>query len=778
MIKNYVIIALRNLWKYRLYTAINILGLSMSIAFSLLILLFLQNEFSFDQFYPHKNSLYRVDILTLRNESPVARYARVPVPLTAEIKEEITHVRHASRYVGRPEFVRFQEQSFQEDIYYVDPDFLQMFSLKFIEGSATTVLDNPDKIVVSQSKAKKFFGSVQAVGKTLEIRGQRLVVSGVFRDLPSNSSLHCQLIAHISRHPVSDTFSQDWYMKIAPTFIQLTERVTSEQIRQSLRQFARRHLSYVKDENLEEVIQLTPLPSIHFDHTVDWPNASNILYSYILGGLLLLIIGISCTNYILLALANTTSRSKEVGLRKVMGASSYQIRWQFWGESLILIVIALGVALILSRLALPAFNQFTGRDLVRSSLLNGQVLIGLLLMLVLMAGLAGGYPALVLSNIIPQKILKGISQRKHRTSLGNYLITFQFVACIGMMIGGMVMYFQMEYVQTKDLGFNQEQLVLINTLNSQGIQSEKILERYRNELSDDPAIERISAFQGDFGTFRMNYVPDSVAINVTVVDHQFFDALEAELVEGRFFKELGREDSFAYIINEAMAQRVEPPVIGKPLDINVYGQIVGVVKDFHFESLEQRITPAIFMLGSNDYTSLMIRISPENIPGTLEKLKRTWQRAVGNDVFAYSFLDDKIGAQYARYQQWMNVVFFASLFGIALACLGLMGLTGLVAVNRTREIGIRKVLGASVVSILYLLSLDYVKLIGFALLIAIPIANYFVSEWLQNFAYRIEIRWWLYALPGALILLIASLSIVGQTWRAAIRNPVKSLRHE
>ena len=777
MLKNYLIISLRNIRKNKWYAAINVFGLSIGIAFSLLILLFLQDEFSFDKFHLHKDDIYRVEIMP--NGNMESRSSRTPWPMSVALKQEIPHITQATRYDSQPCFLEYQEKSFEEEVFYVDQDFVKMFTLEFVRGTPSSALDDPHKVLISTFLAHKYFGEQNPVGETLTLDDQSFTVSGVFKDFPANSSLHGQIFTRFENHPGTGGKSDGWDSQSIPVFVQLSPSVKPAQLSEPLDGFAKNHLDYNEAKNFKQVVHLTPLTDIHFDHTMKWHKVSNILYSYILGGLALLIVGIACINYVLLALANTTSRSKEVGVRKVLGATRSHIRWQFWGESQIIIFIAFLIALILTQLALPAFNDFTGKVLSLKAFADWKLLIGILGLIFFTALLAGGYPALVLSGILPQKILKGNASQKYKTAFGNYLITFQFTACLSLMIGVMVMFAQMRYIQTKDLGFDQEQIVLISTANSAEVKSEVVLERYRNLLNNDKGILQVSAMYGNIGTFRMSVEPDSVPLNFTMVDHNFFQTLDAELIEGSFFSSTSTNDHMLYVINESMAKRIEQkPVIGAPLDLSMDGKIIGVVKDFHFESLETQIMPMVFIKGKDQFDKILVKISPDNIPQTLEKLEKTWQTAVGDDLFSYTFLNEQLNTQYSSYQRWMKIILYATIFGVAIACLGLLGLTGMIAVNRTREIGIRKVLGASVSGILMLLSKGYLKLMLIAFVVAAPFANYFITEWLQNFAYKIDISWWMFALPGILILLIVLFTVGGQSLKTARQNPVESLRNE
>ena len=779
ILRNYLLLSLRNIRKNQWYTAINIFGLSISIVFSLLILLFLHDEFSFDQFHAHKDDIYRVDYATYRNDTLATRGSRTFWPLAAALREEIPTIDRFTRYISTELYVRYEHQSFDEEVFFVDPDFPKMFTLEFTEGTAETVLDDPNEMLISAAIAQKYFGDEEPVGKVVLLEDQPLTISGVFKDWPGNSSLRGQVFTRIEQHPDDEERADNWQARGVYTFVQLAPRTSPERLQVPLARFARNHLSYDEMEHFAGGLYLTPLTDIHFDHSVEWHNVSNILYSYLLGGLALLIIGIACINYILLALANTTSRSKEVGIRKVMGATRYQIRWQFWGESQLIIFVAFLMALLLTQWALPAFNDFTGKALSLTVITDWKLVLGISGLLLFTGMLAGGYPALVLSDVLPQKILKSSASQKYKTAFGNYLITFQFAACLSLMIGVLVMFAQMRFIQTKDLGFDQEQIVMISTTNSAGIKSETILERYRSLLSSEKDIAQISAMFGDFGGYKMSVVPDSVPLNFTLVDYNFFQTLDTELVAGSVFSNTSTNDPMLYVINEAMAKRVEQkPIIGAPLDISSDGRIIGIVKDFHFESLETQIMPMVFIKGSDSFDKLLVKVDPSNIPQTLDKLRLTWQATVGDDSFFYTFLDDQLTAQYGRYQRWMKIILSVSVFGIAIACLGLLGLTGMIALSRMREIGIRKVLGASVSGILLLLSENYLKLVVIAFVIAAPIANYFMTEWLQNFAYKVDITWWMFAFPGALVLLIVVFTISSQTLKAARRNPVDSLRYE
>jgi putative ABC transport system permease protein len=519
---------------------------------------------------------------------------------------------------------------------------------------------------------------------------------------------------------------------------------------------------------------------MHFDDGIKWLNVSNVKYSYILSGIAFAVLFIACINYILLSLAGSLSRSKEIGVRKVMGASGKMIRFQFFGESLILVGISCCISIVIVSLILPQFNSLMNRQLGIFQWTSFSWIIILFGIVMITGFIAGGYPALILSRLIPQKVLKSNANGNYKARFSLYLIVFQFSTCFVLLTCTMVMLSQMSMIQTKDLGFNRDQVVVVDLANDVGIPGSTILDNFRSELGNELEISKFSSMGSSFGSAsgsssRTDSTGKVFAINTNAVNFDFFEMLDIKLVEGRFFSRDHPSDieNHVFVVNESFV-RQEGRTVGQQL----YGRdIIGVVKDFNFQSLNNEVKPWAFSLSSGG-RQMLVKIQTDNIPTTIAKLERTWIKVVGSGRLPFTFLDDHINKQYERYTQWIRIISISAFLAIAITGLGLLGIISLAVINRTREIGIRKVLGASINSIVALFSNRYALLIVLAFIIAIPIANHFSTVWLQDFAYKTEIGFIHYVIPFLVVGVFTLVIIASQVVRAAKANPVDSIRYE
>lgn len=791
MIQNYFIVAWRNFLKRKFLSSINIIGLSFGIAFALLAFLFIYDELSFDTFYPNKDLIYRVDVQRYHNDVAQLddRSTSVPSIFHSSARQEVSEIDYLTRYNGFTKHLTVNNVKYSEKVHFVDEDFIRMFTPSFLKGSATSALRSVNNIVISDEKAIKLFGSLDVIGKTIETKQASYTVSGVFKSLPKNSTLEYHILTRHENYYGAEATPDSWNSSYGSVFIQRNPNASREALSASLNTLALANLppdtfpSYTRRTEFE----LLPMPDMHFDTHSRWNKTSNKRSSYILGSIAIMVLLVACLNYILLSLATSASRSREIGVRKVIGATRKMIRLQFLSESVVIIMISVPVSLLMLYLILPEFNSFMGRELSLPGV--GKVWVGALAAIILITGLlAGGYPAAALSHLVPHKILKGNTRGSYKTTFSGTLIVFQFTACLLMLICAVTMYNQMNMIETRDLGFNKEQIVAISTSNERAVPAKKIVDNFRTELASHQDIILISALAFDFGNIggtstKTNGKGEKTSEYYTWIDYDFFEMLEVKVIEGRVFSRnfadtVGRR----FVVNEAFANQLKSetglhtalgPMPNRPND-----EIVGVVENFNFESLEHEVKPIAFELGGGDGDQMLIKIKPDHIPATLATLEQTWQKVVGDNKITFTFFDEYITNQYKRYTQWIRLVTISTCLAIGIACLGLLGMISLAVINRTKEISIRKVLGASTATILTLFSKYYLRLIIVAFVLAAPTAYYLSMQWLHDFAYKIEIGWTNFVYPLGGIIALALIIVGSQVVKTTKINPAETLKTE
>ena len=800
MLINYVKVALRTMWRQRQGTVINILGLSVGMTVCLLIVLYVQDELSYDRFHTHAERIYRVAGEYDQGGEAVNRSALTTYLLAPDLEESFAAVEKVTRIDRSPAFVEFEGQQYHEEaVYWVDSTFLDIFSFPLLAGDAQTALDAPNAAIVSQTTAEKYFGSpAQAVGKVLTFFDSvSVMVTGVMEDMPGNSHLQADFL--VSLRTIEPLYP-DWVFKYRMgttlrTYLLLAEgsspRALEEQINRQVlenegeRAAQRRHyfLQALTDIHLES--QLTGEIT---------PNG-DIRYVYLFSIVALLVVLIASINYVNLATAYATKRAKEVGIRQAIGAQKKQIVMQFLSEAVLITSLAFLIAGLLTELSMPLFRDITGKDVSLHFLSNTTMMGSLFLIAPLVGVLAGSYPAFFVTSFSSVRALKGSHPKSSASTLRKGLVAFQFLASILLLIGTLVIFKQLHFLRHQKLGITTEQVLLV-PLPTTAIQQQ--YEPLKNRLLEDNRIISVtatnSALTQRVGGWRSYYLKGSeeeTLIPTLVVEQDFFRTLEANFVAGRDFSQDHPTDvSEAYIINET-AQKflnldapVNTPIVGAAFTGSEWSRknarIVGVVKDFHLASLHTEIQPLIFSLHSEQTMSvnlMVIRVTGDVI-GAVDHLKALWQDMNLERPFAYSFLDEDVYALYQAEERFLRIFTLFSIVALVIGGLGVYGLASFVAVQRTKEIGIRKVLGATVSHIVVLLSGDFTKLIFVAFLVATPLAHFMMQEWLQGFAYRTPISFWVFLVAGASILLITLLTVSIQSIRAALANPVDSLRNE
>ena len=787
MLKNYFIIAYRNLLKHRAITLINVVGLSVSIAVCTLIALYIWHELTYDRFHEKSDRIYRV-LMTPKKKKDI--YEKTPFMLAQWMKSSLPEIAQTMRVYQRDGVIKFEDKLFQEDITYVDSNFFDVFTFSLASGGEKEALSIPKKVVLNRAIATKLFGQSDALGKAVSIRIEGefydFVVSGIADDIPGNSSISFSILLSLETwgRIDQDYHRQTWNSLAPSTFIMLEEYTNETRLQEKLITLLQNDTEDPKWFNLH----IQPITDIHLNQRVSGGlnSTSSIIYIYILSSIGFFILLIAAINFTSLAIGSSTSRAGEVGVRKTFGATRIQLSWQFLGESLLMSLFSFITGGLLAYLLLSPFSQWVGQTLSFDDIWLHFLAIAL--GITLLTGLAAGsYPAFYLSKFRPALVLKNHLQVKEKNWLIRSLTVVQFTIAVLLSIFTITMNQQMQLLMTKNLGFDQEQVIEIDVPFREG---QQLMELYQTELSSESVILGVSAAWQKFGgggvsfqTLGITSTDDSIGGFSMGVNGKFLETLKIPLKMGRTFSPYaeGEENSNEILVNEALVKEFgwDDP-LGRKLSRTYHftdATIVGVVKDFHFQSLHESIEPLV-IYPTNSLTNLYVRITANNIPDKLALLEEKWQKIAPDLPFTYQFLDDTIEQQYQWEKRWADIVQYASVLAIVVAGLGLFGLSMLAAAQRVKEIGIRKVLGASAGSIIALLSRDYVKLILIAILIVIPVANYLIIEWLTHFAYRIEVAWWLFLMPALVVLCIALLSVSSQTWKAARHNPVDSLRYE
>lgn len=804
MIKHYIRIAFRNLAQQKVLSGINIFGLSVGIACFSLFLLYAVHEFSYDRFHVNANRIYRIVEWWQGGKREPGGYAWAYTPVPPAMKRDFPDVEYAVRLKGSDCFVKADNKVFHTSITYADTTFFHVFTFPLVYGNTKTALQQPNQVVITKEKALQYFGTANVVGKTLELKTdtafELFTISGVAENIPANSSVKFNLLGsfeHIANDPLVQESNRNWYMTIGmQAFVQLKpgSRLASEPNRLDL--FRRKY--YPDDykpkkkkegEDVQASFQLQPIRDIHMNPTIEGGNEPKHIWILItIAGAVLLI---ACINFTTLAIGRSAGRAKEIGVRKVMGSQRKQLISQFLAESFLLSVFSTVTGLLLASLLLPLFNQLADRELTFSLRRFPELAWLLIGLTILVALLAGSYPALVLSSFKPIEVLK----KKIRVGGSNLftrsLVTLQFVLSIGLIISTIIMLQQLAYMRTKNIGLNKENLVMINT----GHIDKKIYPLFKQALQNSAGIAGVTASEmglgageGQMGAGFRDYKGDLQSVIQYPGDYNYLTTMGMTLIAGRNFNPaISSDTTNAVIVNEALVQNIlgttPEKAIGTQL-LNAKGDqgtktIIGVTRNFNFEDLSQQVRPQLFYRPSSlQPVRIFVRLQAGDPRGKLALLNNTWKKLMPDTPFEFSFVDEKFDNFYKNETRWSSIAGWAGGISIFLACLGLFGLAALAAVNRTKEIGIRKVLGATVTQVVGLLSKDFVKLITVALVIATPLAWYIMHNWLQGYAWRINITWQVFALTGVFAILVAVTTVSVQAIKAAIANPVKALRNE
>ncbi len=815
MLKNYLKIAFRSLIRSKVHSTINILGLGIGIACCILIVLYVKDEWTFDTFHSKANRIYRAWLMEDYGENEKFINTSTPFPLGQTLKENFQEIEHATYLHPVGAIVKLGDDQYSETITIVGGNFFEIFDFKVVKGSTEGALSNMASVILSKSFATKYFGDADPINKTISIQlannFEEFSIKAVTEDVPINSSVQFDiLISNLNDAKLfsNRTLTSSWFNVVPETYVLLNETADASTLVPKFKTLFKQLLG----EDFEGTydVNLQPLLDIHLntDLPAGYAPVSNPRYSYILGGIAVLILLVACINFVTLSVGRSLKRAKEVGIRKVVGAERQHLIFQFIGEATIVTVISLLIGIVAAVIFLPLFNDLSGKKLILDvSQFTGLIAFSLVVIIGLFAG---SYPAFVLSGFRPVAILKGsINVGSSKQNMRKVLVGIQLVLSIFLISSTLVMRNQLQFLQNKDLGFNKEQLMIMQ-LNVPGnlrfpeilkVGFEK-LEQFKIELSKVPGVLQTFGASQDFGNgswINIGYTDDQnnyKAFDLNVVDVDYIPGMEMELSMGRnFSKDNPSDQRRSIIVNEAFVKAYgwsDP--LGKRIPGNNFDdhEVIGVVKDFNYNNLYTKVEPLVLVtnlevvrsgienigVSSSIAPKLMTRLQPGNMSITIEEVKQVWNNLTGGEEFNYFFADQAMAAQYRNDQNLGKIISIATMLAILIGSLGLYALASLAMQNRQKEISVRKVMGATEQSLLVLLSKDYFYLIGASLLISIPITYFAMSSWLESFEYRVNIGWSVFAIAGIVSLVVAMMTISYQAIKTAWSQPAKTLKYE
>ncbi|HZX09675.1 MAG TPA: ABC transporter permease [Acidobacteriota bacterium] len=788
MIKNYLLMAFRNLKKYKVYSLINILGLAVGLSAFVLILLYLQFELSYDKFHQNADQIYRVGIKSYQ-EGKYANdtYIFTP-PIGEDMKEEFPEVIEFVRMsTQRPAYLNINKEAFKvTDMRYVSDKMFEMFSFNLISGDPETALLDPFSMVLTQETAERLFGSEDPVGKTIQIGPNNLYkVTGVAKSPPENSSIQFNTLISFSTLYKLPNLHLGWnggnqYI----TYVKLQEGVSPEQVEKKLPDFMWRHINErIAAYGWKNEAYFQPLKKIHF--YFDPGSKVSLINFYTFTVVAVFILLIACINFVNLTTARAARRAREVGLRKVVGANRGNLIRQFLGESVFLTALAFLLGASLVSLFTPIYSQLLNKDLNILSMINPLSVLGLIALILIVGVAAGIYPAFFLSSFQPAKTLKGeVEKGGMGRKFRDFLVVFQFAISITLIICTFLIQNQIRFIKKAELGYEKENMLVINL---PGEELRTQTEEMREKLLSIPGVTHVSASSDvpHRGFTRNGYVPEgytsSLMFHALDIDEHFLDTYEIEVIKGRNFNKEFSTDKEAYLINETLAKQLgwENPV-GKTISRNGEWKVIGVVKDFQFSTLHYDVGPLIITSNpwGNRFDYLSVKLSSANLPGTLKEIKKVYKEFSPLLPFEYFFLDEAFDRLYKSEERFQRIFLYFSVLAICIALLGLFSLSAYTAQQKSKEIGIRKVLGATVPDILAMFVKNMAVLILIANVIAWPLAYFVIQKWLQNYAYRNELSLWVFVLAFLGSLAAALVTISFQSFRAAFKNPADVLRAE
>ena len=811
MFKNYFVITYRLFLRYKVYSFINIMGFALGLAVFLLILLFIRHELSYDRFYKDHDRIFRVTRSWYNDDGKENLHlARVAPPVGPLLEEDYPDMlEEVVRVLNWSPILKIGDKKFEKQrMFLAEDNFFRLFSTPVIEGDPSTCLKDPGSVVLSQTTARQFFGEEDPMGKTLETSLAPLTVTGVFEDVPENTHFKYDVLVSFSsleNYIGRERLMHNWSSNNYVTYIKFAANTSPDQLASRLDDFIDRHYTpivaeYLGKEPEERVskrtrLHLQKLTDIHLKSHLSTelePNG-DIRTVYIFSSVALFILLIAAINFINLSTARSANRAKEVAVRKVAGAGRRKLVMQFLMESLFFILLALVLAVVAVDLVLPAFSNFIGRDLNFAEVGSVPVTFILLGIGVLVGILSGMYPAFYLSRFRPVRVLRAsFKPGRSSTPLRTILVIVQFAISIALIISIGTINRQLKYIQTRDTGFDRDNLLVVNAGNGDILGN---IENFKSRLLADPGITGVSTSRlipsndliNSSGARTLdgeNPGPVPFRLAMVSIDYDFFKNLGIKILAGRnFSREFSTDDSTAFILNAAAVRQLgwgDPEnAVGRPFQYSgVKGSIIGVADDINFETLHNPVVPIIYFVRPDENEQLCIRVTGKNLPATVDFIKKVYDEYVPNGIFDYTFLDEIYNDNYRTEFQLGKVMFLFSILAIIIACLGLFGLSSFLSELKSKEVGIRKVLGASVSQVVARLGTEFTRWVIVANLLAWPAAWYLMNRWLGNFAYHIGTPWLIFVLAAVVSLLIAILTVSFQAVRSAVRNPVESIKYE
>lgn len=807
MLKNNLKIAWRNLLKGKVFNLINITGLSVAIACCILLFLTVYYEFSYDTFHKNLPDIYQT-YLTENRASGIEKDASMPEPLTPALKAAYPAIKYISRYGNGTTSVRYKDKQTNYGIKFIDPDFLQLFTFPLLNGNAKTALQDLNSIVITEYVAHAVFNKENPVGKTIELnfndQPQSYTVAGVAKDFPDNSSLNFDILMRFENFPKYQQKMDRWNSNNHSVFVQLQAGTDPKELEKQFIPFTNQNFKESIDNIKRDGAQLNaagnvftlnllPFAQNHFGTAIFGLEGDQVNKVYIIAlmaiGIFILLI--ACINFINLNVARAFTRAREVGVRKTLGAGRWTLIIQFWTETVLVCLVALVAGLLLSALILPGFRTNFRSPVTLNMLLHPAQLSALFITFFLVTIIAGFYPAWLMLRYKTVQVLKGTVNTAKPGKVRNVLLVTQFTLSTLLIICTLVTWQQMRYMQNKPLGYNRTEVISVPLGNE--MSGTKALQLLRNKLQSSTEIIGITGSVNNLGLGKdgststnitgFNYNGHEIRSNWQRVDFDYLKTLDIKLLQGRDFSRSFSTDSSSIVINEKMAEQLGGKnLIGKFLTIyDGYPkmQIIGVMQDYNFSSLRENVEPlTLVMENRTDVNYAFIRVKAANLLSSFNNLKQQWHEIFPNTEFKGSWLNENTERQYRSEKRLSNIFISGAIIAILISCIGLLAMAMITMVQRTKEVGIRKVLGSSVAAIVILLSKDFIKLVLLASVLAFPVAWYVMHNWLQSFAYRIEISWWIFGLATLIALVIALTTVSFQAVKAALANPVKSLRSE
>ncbi|MDJ1500242.1 ABC transporter permease [Xanthocytophaga agilis] len=804
MIQNYIKIALRSLWKSKGYATINILGLSVAFCICTFLFLTAYNQLTFDSFHADKDRIYQA-YLFFNNPDKPERRGQLPLPFVPAIKAEYPEVEAATRFVNERSLIEYKDKSLDKVIRLVDADFLKIFSFPLIKGNRQTAFQELGNIVLNETTANALFGTEDPIGKQIQLKDngetKSYIVTGVLADAPTNSTVRYDVLVRIENIPGYHSRQNQWDDFSHTVYVKLAENTDPEVLQKKLKSFSQKYFAPTVETLKKKgarpdqrgdiaAVRFQNLSKLHFDSELS--GGPPVTVVYVLLGIALFILLIACFNFINLSIARSFTRAREVGVRKYLGALKSQLFMQIWGETTVVCFLGLMAGVVLVVLLVPEFNAAFDGKISLNYVLQPGVIVGILVMFLFVTLLAGGYPAWQMSLFNAIEVLKGKITLKRPGFLRNSLIVTQFAMSCLLTCCTILAVQQTDYLRSVPLGFEKEQIISIPVGNK--YEGRQVLQRMRNKFANDPSVIAISGSNVNLGRGKDNstsramvgfdYKGKNITTDWLLVDYDYLKTLNIKLLNGREFERGYAADSVdKVVITESMAQALgEKQAVNSYFQVDSGGtkyQVIGLIADYHLYSLAQKKSPITMHISSTEGISyIFVRVAPQSVKTAMTKMRDTWKEVAPGAEFIGSFVDENVDSWYKSEEKMSQIFSIASLVAILLSCLGLFAVALLVVEQRTKEIGIRKVLGASIANLILILSKDFLKLILIALAIATPLAWFGMQQWLNSYPYKIQINAWVFVGVGVAAVSITLLTVSFQAIKAALMNPVKSLRSE